>query len=140
MKTDHRDTLMRFYKEVLDNGNIAAVDELTTEDFIEHSYPPGTEFPPGRKGVKEFLAALSDAFSGVSVDVHDVVSEGDRAAARVTFHGSHTGEFMGLEPTGKRIEWESIDWVRFDGDRAAEHWSVDDNLGLFQQLGLIPEL
>ena len=65
-------------------------------------------------------------------------AEGAKVATRKTFHGSHQGEFMGIPPTGQQVSMELIDIVRIADGRVVEHWAVGDNLGMMQQLGIVP--
>jgi predicted ester cyclase len=67
--------------------------------------------------------------------VEDVIAEGDRVAARMTWHGTHRGEFMGVGPTGNRVSFTVFHLVRFSQGRAVEWWGTADLLGALQQLG-----
>jgi predicted ester cyclase len=69
--------------------------------------------------------------------VEDAVGEGDLVAQRVHFAGTHTGEFQGLPPTGKKVEFSGLELNRFVDGRVAEHWFELDALTLLQQLGLV---
>lgn len=71
----------------------------------------------------------------MAVTVEDLIAEGDKVAARVTTRGTHTGELMGLPPTGRRVEWSGISMTRHADGRIAEQWGEFDALGLLQQLG-----
>lgn len=137
---DNRDLIPRFYKEVMENGNLNAIDELLASDFVEHTLPPGTDYKPTREGVKDLIRDLTTGFSSLTIEVHDAIAQGDISACRVTFHGTHSGEFMGLPATGKRISWDSCDWIRVRDGKAVEHWAVDDNLTMLQQLGVVPQM
>jgi predicted ester cyclase len=79
-----------------------------------------------------------DAFPDLRFTAEDIIAEGDKVAARYTMRGTHQGEFMGVAPTGNRIEVTGIDIVRFEGGKMVEHWANSDELGMMQQLGVIP--
>lgn len=68
-----------------------------------------------------------------------MIAEGDKVTTRKTFHGTQEGEFMGIPPTGRHVSMGLIDIVRISEGRIMEHWSVGDNLGMMQQLGVIPQ-
>ena len=136
--TDLKDLNRRFYKDVFENHDVDAVDRYLVEDVVEHFRPPVGELPPGRAGVKQLLTVYLDAFAPMTVEVHDQYVDGDTVIARLTFHGTHNGEFAGLPPTGRRLAVESIDITRFEGDRMVEHWGQLDSLGLLTQLGAVP--
>ena len=72
------------------------------------------------------------------VTFEDLISEGSKVVGRYTFRGTHQGEFMGIAPTGKKVEMSAITILRFDGDKCVERWNEGDLLGLMQQLGVVP--
>jgi steroid delta-isomerase-like uncharacterized protein len=132
------DLIQRFYDETLVNGNLDAIDELVTDDVVDHEQGlPGQ--PEGKEGVKFFVNVMRDAFSDLKVTVDNTLSEGDLAAGRATISGKHTGEFMGVPATDKSFEISSIDIIRVEDDKCAEHWGVTDNMALMQQIGAVPE-
>jgi predicted ester cyclase len=81
------------------------------------------------------MAAVRKAFPDLHGTVEDVVVEGDRLAARVTWRGTHRGEFAGVGPTGKDVSFEAYHLVRFSEGRAAEWWGTADLLGALEQMG-----
>lgn len=138
---DLKDQVRRFYKEVFENRNVDAIDELAAPNMIEHEQPPpGITLKPGREGVKQMTKAWLDAFSPLTVQVHDAYQDGDTVIMRVTFNGTHSGDFAGIPATGKSFHVDGIDIVRFEGDRAAEHWGQFDAAALLMQLGVIPPM
>jgi steroid delta-isomerase-like uncharacterized protein len=141
MTTDLKDVVLRFYKEVFDNRNLGAIDELVTEDAVEHEKPPpGFVLKPGREGIKELVATYLDAFSPMSVQVHAQYVDGDTVVSRVTFNGKHTGEFAGIPATGNDLSIEGIDIIRCEGGRFAEHWGLFDGVTMLAQLGVLPPM
>jgi hypothetical protein len=77
------------------------------------------------------------AFPNLRFDAQDVLGSGDKAVARVRVTGTHEGEFMGLPPTGKGVDVQAIDIVRFGDDGLVrEHWGVFDAMAMMQQLGV----
>jgi predicted ester cyclase len=68
-----------------------------------------------------------------------MIAEGDKVVTRFTMRGTHQGEFMGIAPTGRRVEMTGIDIIRFSDGKMVEHWGNTDDLGMMQQLGVIPE-
>ena len=64
---------------------------------------------------------------------------GDKVVTRVRVTGTHQGEFMGMPATGKSVDVQLIDIIRFDDDGLAhEHWGVFDLRSMMQQLGAVP--
>jgi len=129
--------IQRFYDEVMSGGNLDLVDELATDDMVEHEEGiPGQ--PSGKEGVKFFVTAMREAFPDMRAEIGPSLESGDMASAHVTLTGTHKGEFMGVPASDKAFEIESIDIVRLDGGRCAEHWGVTDTMSLMQQIGAVP--
>lgn len=122
----------RFHTELLSARDPAVVDAFFGEGFVSHNMPPG--FPEGREGVKRFFSMFRDAFPDVTVEIDELVADGDRVAAATTFTGTHDGELMGMAPTGKRVSVTGIDIVRVEGGRIVEHRGLTDIVGLMRQL------
>jgi predicted ester cyclase len=126
------DLVRRFHSELLAARDPAVVDGFFGDGFVSHNMPPG--FPQGREGVKLFFATFRDAFPDVDVVVDELVEDGDRVAVATTFTGTHTGELMGMAPTGRRVSVTGIDIVRVAGGRIVEHRGLTDIAGLMRQL------
>ena len=133
---ENRSLTRRFYEEVWNKGNLDAVADLLTSDFVDHAAPPG--FPQGQEGAKQVFMMYRGAYPDFRLTLEDVIAEGDKVVARWTTQGTHQGELMGIPPTGKRATVTGIDVFRFAGGKIAEHWAQFDMLGMLQQLGVIP--
>jgi steroid delta-isomerase-like uncharacterized protein len=128
---------MRSTYERINAGDLDGFGQLVADDYVEHQGSPG--FPPTKEGTLEFFRSLLTAFPDFHMEVEDLIASGDKAVARVRTTGTHQGEFMGVPPTGKGIEVELIDIMRFDdAGLVREHWGVADLLALMQQLGVVP--
>ena len=134
---DHAATLRRFYDSI-NAGDVDRFGELLADDFVEHEETPG--LAPTKEGVKEFFRMYIAAFPNLRFDVEDILASGDKVVARVRVTGTHEGEFMGMPATGKSVDVQAIDIVRFGDDGLAhEHWGVFDAMAMMQQLGVVPE-
>ena len=134
---DHAATLRRLY-DLLNAGDVDGFGELLADDVVEHEETPG--FAPTKAGVKEFFRMYIAAFPNLRFDAEDVLTSGDKVVARVRVTGTHEGEFMGMPATGKGVNVQLIDIVRFGDDGLAyEHWGVFDAMTMMQQLGVVPE-
>ncbi len=132
----NKDTMQRFYNEV-NAGNLAIIEELISEDLIEHDEFPGIE--QSRAGVKQFFEMSRAAFSDMRLRVTHMVAEGDTVMAYGFFEGTNDGEFMGMPATGRHVSVPIADVVRFGADGlAAEHWGATDTGLMMQQLGVVP--
>jgi len=137
MSTDENKAVnRRFYNEVLNNKELAKIDELFTSDYVSHATPPG--LPPNREGQRMFISAFHAAFPDGKITIEEQIAEGDRVVTRGTFRGTQTGEFQGMPPTGKKVEISAIDIARFKDGKHAEHWGGPDQLSLLIQLGVVP--
>jgi steroid delta-isomerase-like uncharacterized protein len=129
---DPRVLVERLHAALLDSRDPSVVDEFFASDFVSHNNPPG--FPDGVEGVKRFFTTFRDAFPDVTVQIDEIVAEGDRAAVATTFTGTHEGELFGIPATGRRVSVTGIDIVRLEGGRIAEHRGLTDIVGLMRQL------
>jgi steroid delta-isomerase-like uncharacterized protein len=131
--------IARFYNEVVADGQTNLIDELTTENVTDHEQGlPGQ--PDGREGVHFFVNATRTAFPDLRPkSMEPMLAEGDLEAGRVILTGTHQGELMGVPASGKTVEFESIDIIRLEDGKVAEHWGVTDTMSLMQQIGAIPE-
>lgn len=134
---DHSTTMRRAY-ELINAGDIDGFGRLVAAGFVEHEETPG--LPPTKEGVLELFRGYRAAFPDMRMAVEEVIASGDRTVARVKVSGTQDGEFMGMPPSGRRVEVQLIDIMRFDdAGLIAEHWGVVDMLSLLQQLGAIPQ-
>ena len=132
-KTHYR----RTFEEVFNQGNLALVDELVAEDFLNHEVPPGMN-NRGPESTRQLVMMLRTAFPDLHFTIEEMVAEGDTVAGRVTMSGTHLGSFQGMPPTGRSFQQAHMHFVRFRDGQAIEHRAVRDDLGMMRQLGLIP--
>jgi steroid delta-isomerase-like uncharacterized protein len=123
--------------DLLSAGDIDGFGDLIADDFVEHEETPGLE--PTKEGVKQFFHMYRAAFPDLRMEPQDVLASGDKVVARTRATGTNQGEFMGMPATGKSVDVQLIDIIRFGDDGLAkEHWGVFDALGMMQQLGAVP--
>jgi steroid delta-isomerase-like uncharacterized protein len=134
---DNATTMRRTY-ELLNAGDIDGFGDLLTDDFVEHEELPG--LAQGKDGVLELFRMYRVAFPDLRMEVDDVIAAGDKVVARVTATATQTGEFMGMPASGKAVDIQLIDIMRFDdAGMVCEHWGVMDMLSMLQQLGALPD-
>jgi len=131
-----------FYEKAVNKGDLTAVDELVGFTEIAH-YSGGAVGQNTPESVKKWVADLRAAFPNIRVTVEDLISEGDKAVNRVTYRGTHTGEWNDpvwgrILPTGKQIAWSAIAINRFAGGKSVEAWDLMDDSGFWRQLGVLP--
>ncbi len=134
-------TAKQVVRDFFASGGLTSTPERLTEvfaeDYVNHTAPPGT--PPGPAGAISFRAWLQATFSDVEYEVVDLVGEGDQVAVYSLMRATHTGNGLGVAPTGKRFEVEQMHFIRVAGGQIAEHWGVRDDAGMMRQLGLISD-
>jgi steroid delta-isomerase-like uncharacterized protein len=133
--SDNKALVRRFVDEAQTRGNLAAIDECLSPEFVDHSAPPG--LPAGREGVRALFAALRHAFPDLRAEIHDQVAEADRVVTRKTLRGTHRGEFLGIPATGRAVSFAVIDVLRVRDGQITDHWNVVDRLHLLEQLGAL---
>jgi steroid delta-isomerase-like uncharacterized protein len=118
-------------------GDLDGFGALIADDFVEHEEEPG--IPPTKEGVLDFFRMLRTAFPDMHMGVEDVIASGDKAVARLRTTGTHQGDFMGVPATGKRVDVQVIDIMRFDdAGLMCEHWGITEVMSMMQQLGVVP--
>ena len=122
--------------EIFPRGDVAALAEVIHPNFVDHDGSPGA--PPGLDGMVWSMRVLQAAFSDRRWEIHQVIAEDDTVVLYCTFHGRHTGEFMGLAPTSRSFAFRQVHIVRFQDGMGIEHWAVPDDLDLARQLGPVP--
>ena len=123
--------------EVLFNrGEIDRIEEFVTEDFVNHEAWPGED--PGYEGFRLRMRRLHEGIADLHMEVHEVVAGDDLVAYRATLSGRHDGELLGMAPTGREFRVQHMHMLRMRDGRACEHWATRDDLGMLQQLGIIP--
>jgi steroid delta-isomerase-like uncharacterized protein len=131
-----RELAERYAAEVWNEGRLAIADELFTMDHRYHD-PMLPDLGPGPDGVRERVGAFLEGMPDAVVAVEDWVEDRDAVVARWTWAGTHTGDLLGMPPTGRRASATGMHLFRTSGDRIAETWVSYDALGLLTQLGLV---
>ena len=115
--------------------NLAVFDELMAPDYVWHIASTTVR---GRESAKQLIAQFLTAFPDGHYTIEDMIAEGDRVVVRQTFRGTHKGDFMGIPPTGKQVSVTEIEIFRVTNGKNVENWTNSDDLGLLQQLGVVP--
>jgi predicted ester cyclase len=112
------------------------IDELVEPDATIRTPLPGDA--TGAEVLGQVWAVLLRAFPDLHLTVEDLIGEEDKVVARIVVTGTHLGEYMGMEPTGKSIAYDEIFIFRFANGRVVETWGVVDVFSQMKQLGVIP--
>lgn len=125
MSAEENKSLVRREQEELWNhsGDLDAAEEL---------------FADG-EAAKQQAADFRRGFPDVTSTIEDLIAEGDKVVARWRSRATHRGDYMGIAPSGKEVEFTGISIYRIEGNKIAESWSVEDQFGLMRQIGAVAE-
>jgi predicted ester cyclase len=139
MSTEENKALARrFMKEIVNEGNLEAIDELFDRDFVNHFPPPGTT--PDRQGFKKHMSDIHSSFTRIRYVTEDLISENDKVVIRGTFKAISKGGFRGATAVDREVIMTFTVILRFESGKIVERWGNADELGLLTQLGVIPEM
>lgn len=140
---DITDLAHRYLKEIAENGDVDRLEEFVAEDVVNHNSVSDadteTHEERGLEAFREHVRTIVDGFGNREFDIQDTIAQDDRVMVRFVFTGTHDGPMMGVEPTGKEIRFSGIVVYRYEGGKIVERWSEANTLGMFQQLGGLPE-
>ena len=138
---DNKSLVRHLVEEGFNKSNLAAIDELLADNFIDHNPLPGLPpLPPGPAGFKQLATMFRTAFPDLLYTIEDMVADGDKVVIRYSACGTNTGELVGMPPSGEQVAVTGFDMFRITNDRIVEWWHCDDYLSLLQQLGMLPHL
>ena len=134
MSTENETLVRRWFEDVWNNGRTSAIDEMLSSNAVIRGL--GADLI-GPEGFKPFHAAYRQAFPDVTIRLEHLISEGDIVAVRWSGTGTHQGEGLGMAATGRRVQFSGMAFVRVEGAQIIEAWNNFDQLGMFQQLGVV---
>lgn len=129
----------RFYKEVMSQGNANVLDQIMVPDFKDHGE---TLFgsSQSRDALKQGVISARGIFASLSIQLHDVIADGEMVGVRGTMRCTQQGEFVGVAPSGNELTWNGLAVFRVVDGKITERWFNSDSLSIVQQLGLVPPL
>jgi predicted ester cyclase len=127
----------RFFDEVVSNGNLKVAEELCGPAYRVHATLSGPDAIDVDQ-MKELVTSFRQSFPDARILIEDIVAEGDLVAARLREQGTHAGAFQGIQPTGRRVTYGSMTFLRVVDGRIVEHWGLLDMPSLLQQIGSSP--
>lgn len=116
----------------INESNIAILDDILSDDFINHNPFPGCG--NDGEGYKAALNQALSAFPDLILQCLDMVLGQDKVAVRLKIGGTHQGEMLGIPPTGKSVSWSAMVIVSMKNGKITERWEEQDILGLMNQL------
>lgn len=130
-------TIGRYADEIWSQGNIEAIEEMFTADFVRHG--PDIEQGPiqGVEGMKQLVMMYRTVFPDLTVPLEAHADENGMVFTYFTYSGTHQGAFLGVEPTGQSMNGFGFWRHRFAGSQIAEEWAMYDALGILTQAGIM---
>ena len=123
--------------EAFNERDLEGEADLLASGYVAHvPSPQGPLDLDGLEAWREFTAPFVEALPDLRLTIEDIAAEGDMVAARVSFRGTHRGQFQGIPPTGKEVNFTSMEINRVVDGKVEEHWVEINLLGLVQQLGV----
>ena len=135
MSTEENKAITRRGYDALNERNWAAFEALCDSGIAYHN---ASMTIAGFEAYKQFISMYFTAFPDARLSIEDMIAEGDTVTVRQMFYGTHQGELMGIPPTGKQVSATGMTLIRIANGKAVEQWANYDDLGMLQQLGVIP--
>lgn len=133
----NKEIAREFTERVWNERDYDAFDELVAEDVVQHGGPMNEEMR-GREAMREYVQMIHGAFPDFEATIEDQLAEEDMVVSRLTYRGTHEGEFMGFEPTGEMVETTGMVMGRIADGKNVETWTETDMVGMMQQLRVLP--
>ncbi len=124
------------FGEAVNTGNLQVMHDLVASGCVDHDPAPGQA--PGPEGYIEFFSMMRTAFPDFHLDVEQLVADDENVAFAYTATGTHSGEFMGIAPTGRSVKFRGLQISKFKDGKMVQRWGSSDELGLLKQLGIKP--
>lgn len=128
----------RMVEEVVNGKKLEVIDELIAPNYVLHAVD--NKDITGPEEVKQYFSSIHKAFPDFHMKLEDAVAEGDEVCSRFSAHCTHKGEYMGIPPTGKEIDFRMINIARFKDGKQVEVWQSYDTLNTMQQMGVAPPM
>ena len=123
-------------EEVQGKGRFDIFEELFADDFVDHT--PQPNMTPDKAGVRKLYGYMRDAFPDFHAKIHWQLADGDRVITYKTYYGTHEGPLLGVDPTHRKVHFETVDVMRVRNGKISDHWGVGNLFSLMQQLDALP--
>jgi steroid delta-isomerase-like uncharacterized protein len=138
---DPKQLIDKFVEELWNKRRLEVADEIFTSDCVTHQLRSGAPVdaqPRGPQAIKEHIAGWVASFPDLRFSVEQILSEGDRVATQLLMEGTHQGTWLGIPATGKKMKIRMFTVHRVVQGKVVEDWVLVESLGVFQQLGVVP--
>lgn len=121
------------------SGNTDGFDTLIDANYIDHTPPPGMEIK-GVESLKNMVKMWKESMPDVKIEVLDYAENGDLAMIHYRFTGTNTGTMMGMPATGKSVDANGVDILKFSNGKCTDHWGYFEEVKYLTQLGMMPDM
>jgi steroid delta-isomerase-like uncharacterized protein len=135
-KADHNRAAALRWIDAFNARDDAAEAASRTADYVAHAPDSIETAALDSDAWVEFLGVFLEGFPDLHLEVQGAAADEGMTAQRIVFTGTHTGDFRGLPPTGRKVCFSGIEINRMVDGKVAEHWFQMDAVTLFEQLGL----
>ena len=139
---DPKQLIKRFVEELWNERRLDVADAIFAKDCVTHqlrSGVPADAVPRGPQAIKEHVAGWIASFPDLHFSVEQMVSEGDRVVMQLLMEGTHQGSWLGIPASGKSLQVRMFTIHRVVQGKIVEDWVLVESLGVFQQLGVVPD-
>jgi steroid delta-isomerase-like uncharacterized protein len=140
---DNKALVRRYLEEGWSRGNVGVLDDILAPNYqlrvLQGTSRHEDPVTHGIDRVKQSITMYHQAFSDLEISPQTIVAEGDRVVVEWTARATHTGTFRSIPPTGKQLSYAGINIYKVEGGKIVQEVYLGDRLGLWQQLGLVPE-
>ena len=130
----NKEIIRRVFEDFVNTGDYSLVDEVYRPDMVDHQALPGA--PEGLDGVRYTIAGLRAGFPDLHVTIEEMSAHRDNVVVHNTWRGTHLGEFLGIAPTGRKVEFSGVVVWRLQDGLIAERWGIGVEGTLVAELGL----
>ena len=131
MSLEENKAIVRGFIEAYNKHDLSLFDDFVAPDYVDHTNQVD------REGLKQLFIMAFKGFPDMHETIEDIIAEGDKVWIRVTFTATHTGEYLGFAPTGKKVTIEMVDIYRIVNGKHIEGRFVVDQLAFLKELGVI---
>jgi steroid delta-isomerase-like uncharacterized protein len=138
---DPKQLINRFVEELWNERRLDVADAIFAKDCVTHqlrSGVPADAVPRGPQAIKEHVASWIASFPDLRFSIEQMLSEGDRVVTQLLMEGTHQGAWLGIPASGKKMQIRMFTVHRVVQGKIVEDWVLVESLGVFQQLGVIP--
>ena len=135
MNSSPENVVRTWFNEVWNQGRAEGIDRMLAADAVAHGLPGGPMRGP--QAFRTIFTTFRGAFPDIHITVERTVTESDVVAAYCRVTGTHTGDSLGVPPTGKRVDFHGMTILRVGDGMIREGWNCFDFLTMYQQLGVV---